>query len=351
MKFWFDFLLVERRLVFCPPIILSILLLSLLLTACEGPVGPFQGITNLTPSGPNRISRDLANVTIPDLDVRSTTNVTATVSTGGRRANVRSGPGLEYQVLTAASSGTTFDVVEKNDAGDWWQICCIEGDGNTDNAEEPSTLAWLADIVVTLEGDLETVPTYDSVFSEDLGATWDVEWQCGSERCEIQSCNATVEASVNNVVGQQWLQIDHAVTWDETCFSTDEWVFEVNRFSGIERKRQDEENFLYRYWIGPQSEEPNAIYHLDNGRQIAAYCSGPHTVEVEEGDGWSTIYEGEICHDIRTGLLLALSYEKRWLFTGEFEGTTYEREYFGDFEMLTQGLNDTSANVLYLDNN
>lgn len=351
MKVMFDSLQINPRFTLSLFIALNILIFSMDLVACEGPVGPFQGVTVLAPNSQDRISRNLSNVVIPDLDVRSTVNVTATVSTSGRRANVRSGPGLEYQVLTAAPPGTIFDVVAKNDAGDWWQVCCIEREGDGENADEPSALAWLADIVVTLEGDLETIPIYDSLFNEVLGATWDVQWQCGSERCEIQSCNATVEATVNNVEGQQWLQVDHAVTWDETCFSTDEWVFEVNRFSGTERNGQDEENFLYRYWIGPQSEKPNAIYRLDDGRQIAAYCSGAHTVELEEGDSWSTIYEGETCHDIRTGLLLALSYEKRWLFTGEFEGTTYEREYFGDFEMLTQGLVDTSANVLYLDSN
>ncbi|MCB0093224.1 MAG: hypothetical protein KDE54_35290, partial [Caldilineaceae bacterium] len=71
-----------------------------------------------------------------------------------------------------------------------------------------------------------------------------------------------------------------------------------------------------------------------------------HTLEVEEGDGWSTVYIGNTCHDVRTGMLLDLSYEKRWLYTGEFEGKTYNREYFGDFETLEQHLADTNA-VLY----
>jgi uncharacterized protein YraI len=41
--------------------------------------------------------------------------------------NVRNGPGTEYGLVGSAEANQTFDVVGKNQAGDWWQICCVNG--------------------------------------------------------------------------------------------------------------------------------------------------------------------------------------------------------------------------------
>lgn len=38
-------------------------------------------------------------------------------------------------------------------------------------------------------------------------------------------------------------------------------------------------------------------------------------------------------------------YTKRWLFTGDFEGTSYERKYFGDNERLEQRLVETNVEL------
>lgn len=315
------------------------------LSACNGPAGPLQQIQVAAPSTNSRVVTDLSQFIIPTISDGAASQVKAIINTSnGRRANVRSGPGTDFTALTAAEAGTEFDVIAQNEAGDWFQVCCVPGDG--DGEDEATAPAWLANVVVRLEGDAEDVPVYEAILPEDLTSRWQVNWECGSERCEIKRCTATVEANVDTVSAQQWLEMDHTVTWDETCFSTDQWTFEVNRFTGRERSNTQDENFLYRYWVGPNSGEVNSVYKLRDGRQVAAFCSGPHTLEVEEGDGWSTVYIGNTCHDVRTGMLLDLSYEKRWLYTGEFEGETYNREYFGDFETLEQHLADTNA-ILY----
>lgn len=294
-----------------------------------------------------RVETDLSNFTIPQPTPTPEVDVIAIVSTVDRRANVRSGPGLDFAVVSAADPGTEFQVVGTNEEGDWWQICCINGEG--DAADEASTLAWLSEIVVTIEGDAESVPVVQPIFPEDVSSTWTVDWQCGSERCAVRECSATVNAAVENVLSQQWLQIDHEVIWDETCFSTDEWLFEVNRFSGVERTGGEDDSFLYRYWVGPHTGDVNGVFSLDDGRKVAAWCSGPHEVEVEVEDGWTTVYTGNTCHDARTGMLLSLSYEKQWLYTGEFDGTTYENEYFGDFEILEQHLISTTAELAFVE--
>jgi uncharacterized protein YraI len=54
--------------------------------------------------------------------------------------NVRGGPGTDYPVIGAASAGASFAVTGRNEAGDWWQICCVDG--------QPG---WLFSSLVTVE--------------------------------------------------------------------------------------------------------------------------------------------------------------------------------------------------------
>lgn len=271
--------------------------------------------------------------------------ISARVITQGSRANLREGPGLEFAIVGKGAPNSEFNVLGQSSNGEWWQLCCTS---NEFEEFEAGLTVWAASSTIEIIGDPDGVPASDTKLNDDLFARWDVDWECGSTRCDISECTASVEASVGENTGGQSLRLDHRVLWDETCFSEDEWIFEVNRFTGMERSGEQEDNFLYRYWVGPLVGEPNKIFELPDGKQVAASCDGPHTVEVEEGGGWTTVYTGNTCHDIRTGMLLTLTYEKRWLFTGEFEGQSYERAYFEDFELMEQNLIETNAQLSFL---
>jgi uncharacterized protein YraI len=39
--------------------------------------------------------------------------------------NVRSGPGTAYAIVGAAVAGDGFPITGRNEAGDWWQVCCF----------------------------------------------------------------------------------------------------------------------------------------------------------------------------------------------------------------------------------
>ncbi|MDH7487606.1 MAG: SH3 domain-containing protein [Anaerolineae bacterium] len=43
------------------------------------------------------------------------------------RVNVRSGPGTSYPRVGQVTQGQRLDIVGKNPAGDWWQVCCVNG--------------------------------------------------------------------------------------------------------------------------------------------------------------------------------------------------------------------------------
>ena len=312
-----------------------------------------------------RLRPDISGLNLDQSIEEQATSISATVITEGARANVRSGPGLGFPIIAKGEPGTVYDVLGRSEDGEWYQICCVNPAGQAVRVDEEveteegaATLdqpvneliepAWLSQSVVQLSDDVSSLPTQDSVFTSDLSASWAVDWSCESERCEPKECGAIIAAVTSSGPADQWLQVDHEVEWDESCFSTDSWSFEVNRFTGQERSASIEDNFLYSYWLGADPGSVNSVFVLEDGREIAVWCSGPYEVELEEGGGWTTIYEGNTCHDMRTGMMVYISYIKRWLFTGEYEGKPYDRAFFGDFERLEQALIDTTADLYFV---
>lgn len=64
------------------------------------------------------------------------------------RANIRSGPGPDYAIVGVATRDQQFVIIGRTNAGDWWQVCCLE------NNER----GWLFGELVTTLGDLSMVP-------------------------------------------------------------------------------------------------------------------------------------------------------------------------------------------------
>lgn len=62
-------------------------------------------------------------------------------------ANVRTGPGTTYTVLTTVERGQEYDIVGKNAAGDWWRFCCVNN--------QP---AWIIAELVDVDGATELAP-------------------------------------------------------------------------------------------------------------------------------------------------------------------------------------------------
>lgn len=263
------------------------------------------------------------------------------------RANVRSGPGTSFEIVAKANPGLTFDVLGRSEDGNWYQVATNVG-GITAVDGQSAETGWVATELVRIagEGDAPIVaaPAGSSpLFTPELSAKWMVNWQCDSERCQIKQCDAEVDATVNRQPNGGFLPVEHTVTWNDACFSTDSWTFEVNQATGKERTGEADQNFLYGYWAGAKPGDAIGVFPFDGNEGIEVYCSGPHSVEIEEGGGWTTIYQGNTCHDVNTGLLVYMNYTKRWLYTGDYDGKTYARAFFGDIEKLEQRLIDANA--------
>lgn len=263
------------------------------------------------------------------------------------RANLRSTASTNSAIVAKVNPGGALEVAGQSEDGRWYKVIPPSGVEATEawiSADLVRVGGSAADVPVVAAG---AVPAEDALLPADLSANWQVDWSCNSDRCEVKQCNADVSAAVTREVTNGYLPVEHKVTWADECFNTDAWTFEVNQVTGAERSGEASDNFLYGYWLGAEPGEANGVFALDDESGVLVYCSDEQQVEIEEGGGWTTVYAGHTCHDTKTGMLVYMNYTKRWLFTGDFEGKTYERSYFGDSEKLEQRLVDTNAELAF----
>ena len=264
----------------------------------------------------------------------------ATLTIRRPNVNIRSGPGTDFQIVANAVEGDTFTTTGRTDDG-WWRICCVVGSG--DAPGEPTQTAWISQIVATPDEAAETLPVLIPLFPENLTATWNVQYECGSRRCAVSECAAVSRTEIHNQRDLRWLEINRIVTWEGACGEDSTWPHQIDRIEGTERYPNSTGLFFFNYWVGPRPGDANAVFRLDTGEEIEVWCSDEQEAEVIEESGWTTVYNGLTCHDVRTGMLVSMQYTKRWFFTGEFEGDRYERAYFGDFEIYRVKLDQTNA--------
>ncbi len=264
----------------------------------------------------------------------------AAVRVNKAKANIRSGPSTDFEVVASAVEGDAFTTTGRNESG-WWRICCVAGPD--DSAGEATRTAWLSEIVVEPDEIAQALPGLGPLFPDDLTAVWDIQYECGSRRCAVSTCAAVSQTEVLDNSDPRWLEINRIVTWEGACGEDSTWPHQIDRVEGTERYPNSTGLFFFNYWVGPRPGEVNALFRLGTGEEIAAWCSDEQEAEVLEDSGWTTVYNGLACHDVRSGMLVSMQYTKRWFFTGEFEGDRYERAYFGDFEIYRVRLERTNA--------
>lgn len=195
--------------------------------------------------------------------------------------------------------------------------------------------------------DINVSVSDDTLLSPDLQATWSINWECMSEHCQFDSCYGTATSHVRDTLDNRWLEIDRRVDWNEGCGKPINWLTQVDRYSGQERYPSGDA--LFQFWAGAKLRTAQQEITLPNERKVYVWCTGPTQAEVAEADGWTSLYDGEVCYDVRTGMLVYMSYIKRWVFTGIYEGKSYERAFFGDSETYQQLLESTNAQLSYVE--
>lgn len=247
------------------------------------------------------------------------------------QVNLRGGPAMEFDVVGTARQGARLDVFGANADRTWWQTCCVGGGPG-----------WVSSSVVSFQGDPTAVPVSPPLIPDDLEAAWAVRWECHAEGCVQEECLGQSQASPMQVRSVRWLEVQREATWADSCGEREEWITQVDRYSGRERQAQGADAPLFSIFAGAAAGPENRTIDL-LGRTLSLWCTDQRTKEVEQGKGWTVVLDGQACYDRRSGVLVTLQYLKRWLFTGEYAGQTYERQYFGDYEVYQQILTGTNA--------
>ncbi|HUW08133.1 MAG TPA: SH3 domain-containing protein, partial [Anaerolineae bacterium] len=103
-----------------------------------------------TPSPRPSATRTPSPTMVPTSTSTSTPRPTATPSTPqvlvDGTYNVRSGPGTNYPLAGQVQAGQTLEILGQNDAGTWWQVCCVQGES-----------AWILASLAPSEGPVESV--------------------------------------------------------------------------------------------------------------------------------------------------------------------------------------------------
>ena len=299
------------------------------LSACHAiSATPVQQRESGAASGQQARLTDIASLDIPLPTTTTMTSTTALVIVKNARANIRSGPGLGYSVVAKAKPGDVFGVSAKSGirSGGKSAASMVLMRATENPAGWP--ILWSKFRVPRNRWQLRP-----DVVPDKLTAQWAVNWQCIStnQNCKVPECSATIDAKSDSPAQQPWQKISYGVTWDKSCASameTPDWALEVNKYSGQERTQAYHGDFVYDYWAGAQPGAATHVYTMDDGRKVVVHCSGLQTKEFPEQQGWLTVYEGQSCHDIATGLLVTLSYTKQWLYSGKLGDQTYRSSLF-----------------------
>ncbi|MFN2166821.1 MAG: hypothetical protein ACK2U9_11245, partial [Anaerolineae bacterium] len=210
------------------------------------------------------------------------------------------------------------------------QVCCVDGRSG-----------WVSNSIVRFQGDREAVPVVGPLMPDDLEATWAVRWECHGAGCDQEECLGQSQASTLQVRDQRWLEVTRQSEWADGCGVDEDWLTQVDRYTGRESQSSAGAPLFY-VWEGSDPGPANRSVDLVD-RRLALWCTDTRTQEQEQGDGWTVVYEGQACYDSTSGILALMQYTKRWLFSGTYEGQSFDRQYFGDYELYQQVLTDTNA--------
>lgn len=295
------------------------------------PPAATPGATTASTAEPWAALADLpsAAITVTLTPPSATPTPAGQVVVTAQQANLRGGPGLAFDVLATARQGDALNVYGSDAAQNWWQVCCAAGQAG-----------WISRTIVRFEGDPQAVPLAGPLLPDDLSASWAMRWECHGRGCQQEVCTGQSQAAAQRVTGERWLEVQRNALWDDACGEPEEWLTQVDRYTG--RERAAGSTPLFNIWQGANPGPANRSVVLA-GAPLALWCTETRKQETPQAGGWTAAFEGQACYDIQSGVLALMQYVKRWLFTGAANGQTFEREYFGDYEVIQQVLLETNA--------
>jgi len=129
----------------------------LLPTETPAKLQPVATLVKLPTATPTTVALPPAETPMPEVLPTETLVPTETpkilkplVTTGKDKANLRSGPGTNYEIVGVLPSGGSLEIVGRNSDSSWWQVSA------------QSSLAWVAAEVVTANNIDDTIPIVET---------------------------------------------------------------------------------------------------------------------------------------------------------------------------------------------
>jgi len=112
---------------------------------------------------------------------------------GNSAINVREGPGTVYPIVGTATAGSSFQIIGRNEASDWWHVCCI-GDRT----------GWVAGTIVTMQGDRSHVPVAGDIPEPPAAVRSDVQGAQPSESASTRLADSLADFTGYQGRGSWW---------------------------------------------------------------------------------------------------------------------------------------------------
>ena len=90
-------------------------------------VSQVQTITPTSEPSPTSLPELTATAMEPTPTLTPTVEMAPGLVVSADTINVRGGPGTAYARIGVAVRGDAFEVTARNEQGDWWQVCCFDG--------------------------------------------------------------------------------------------------------------------------------------------------------------------------------------------------------------------------------
>lgn len=107
--------------------------------------------------------------------------------------NIRTGPGVDYDVVATVERGAEYDITGRDSSGEWWAICCVDGQGAWVNGEYVDTDGAVDGVAITDQTSSDSGA--EAVGGPAVGATPPAE-ASSSGRFELESQEQFPESSL-----------------------------------------------------------------------------------------------------------------------------------------------------------
>ena len=187
---------------------------------------------------------------------------------------------------------------------------------------EATESAWLATVVVELDGNADAVPVIEPILPDDLEATWKVDYACRLRAVPtVKECQADIFGLQTNDKGHAALdcRLTSTSEWVSTDASTttagrSKWIVTP----GAERDGTDRALSSTSGWV-TQTGAPTNVYTLDDGRKVVVYCTDPRnsrSILSRRVDGATFTAQPATTCDTGTAVWVSYTYDSS-LFTGQ----------------------------------